>query len=95
VEAATEALLLILGAAMSALSAITVPVLRRILQTVVVVDALSGAVLSDWALADIVMLWALLFVLAAVSTSYATEFRRSGQAESEARKAAERPDGTA
>lgn len=89
-DAAAEALLLFLAAAMFATSAIGVPALRRSLQTVVVAIAVLGAVLADWALADVLMTLALLFVLAAVSTSYATEFRRSGQAQSEARKAAER-----
>ncbi len=89
-DAAAEALLLILAAAMIATSAIAVPALRRTLQTGISVVAVLGAILSGWVLADVLMLWALVFVLAAVSTSYATEFRRSGQAENEARKAAER-----
>lgn len=89
-DVAVEALLLVLAAAMFATSAIAVPALRRSLQTLVAALAVLGAVLADWTLADTLMVWALLAILAAVSTSYATEFRRSGQAESEARRAAER-----
>ena len=89
-DAAAEALLLMLAAATFASSVVTPPAIRRSIQALVVALAVLGAVLSEWALADIVMVGAFVFVLAAVSTSYATEFRRSGQAQSEARKAAER-----
>jgi len=90
VNVVVEAGLLLIATALCATTGLTSRVVRSCVQVSIIAVTVVSAIALGVAAIDVAFVGTLLLLVTAVATNYSTEFRRSGQAEQEARQAAER-----